>query len=54
MAYTSQSQSTMKKVKAGIHGRDLDIETEAEVMEEYCLLAYSSWLAQCVFLATYD
>jgi hypothetical protein len=39
----------LKDVWAGTQDRNLEAETKAEVMEKYCLLACSSWLAQPVF-----
>lgn len=33
-------------VRARAEGRDLETEIEAKAMEECCLLAFSSWLAQ--------
>lgn len=34
----------------GSQGRTLEILTDAEIMEECCLLACSSWLAKPTFL----
>jgi hypothetical protein len=39
-AYTSRSQSTPERSQ----GRNLEAGTEAEAMEELCLLACSPWL----------
>lgn len=39
-----------RKVKKGTQGRILEAGDDAEVMEECCLLAYSSWLHQSDFL----
>ena len=39
----------LKEVGAGTQSRNLEAETEAEVMEERCLLACSSWLCSTCF-----
>lgn len=38
------------RLNAKTQGRNLEVETEAETMEEYCVLACSSWFAQFCFL----
>jgi hypothetical protein len=37
-------------IKAGIQGSNLEAQTDAEAVEEFCLLACSSLLAQSVFI----
>ena len=36
----------IQSIIRGSQGRNLEAETEAEAMEECCLLAYSPWLVQ--------
>jgi hypothetical protein len=42
--------SSLKDVRTGIQGRNLEAEVNAEAMEGCCLLDGSSWLAQSAFL----
>ena len=41
LAYTSTSQFITKEVRKGTQGRSLNSGTDAETMEEHCLLVYS-------------
>jgi hypothetical protein len=49
-SYTSMSQFTIKEVRAGAQGRNPEAGTEAEAMEECCLLDCSPWLSQRAYL----
>ena len=49
---TGLYHSSSKEVRAGTQGGNPEAGTEAEVMEECCLLACFPWLAQLAFLKT--
>ena len=42
--------STLQPITEGSQGRNPEAGADAEAMEECCLLAFSSWLAQPAFL----
>lgn len=39
---TGPDHGILREVKAGTQGRDLEVETDAEITEEGCLLAFFS------------
>lgn len=40
----------VRVVRTGTQGKNLEVETKADALEECCLLACSLWLAQAAFL----
>lgn len=51
---SGSSQSFLKRSRGRNSKQDLEAGTEAEAMEDHCLLAGSPWLAQIVYYAPQD